>query len=227
PVVAFQPPQSAVSQFKVQTSAFDAGVGHTPGAVVNLITKSGTNRVHGELHEWLVNSAFDAPTFFLNRAGRQKQVYQDNRYGASVGGPIRIPRLYDGGGKSFFFYAWEANKWGKPTSVVGTVPTAAEKNGDLSALLTLGPTYQIYNPFTTQAVAGGHFSRLPFMCDPAGTPLTPNAAGVQPSGTPCNRIPAGLIDPVARKILSYYAAPNTPGNADGTNNYTRATNDTF
>jgi hypothetical protein len=227
PVVAFQPPQSAVSEFKVQTSAFDAAVGHTPGALVNLITKGGTSQVHGELHEWLVNGALDAPTFFLNRSGQPKQVYQDNRYGASVGGPVLLPGIYDGSRKSFFFYAWEANKWGKPTSVVGTVPTAAEKNGDLSALLALGSNYQIYNPFTTQAASGGHFTRLPFMCDGAGNPLTPNAKGIQPAGTPCNKIPSSLIDPVAKKIMSYYADPNTAGNADGSSNYTRATNDTF
>jgi len=227
PVVAFQPPLSAVSEFKVQTSAFDASVGHTPGAVVNLITKGGGSQFHGELHEWLVNSALDAPTFFLNRSGQQKQVYQDNRYGASVGGPIRIPKVYDGAKRSFFFYAWEANKWGKPTSVVGAVPTAAEKNGDLSALLALGSNYQIYNPFTTQPASGGHFTRLPFMCDSLGNPLSPDARGIQPTGKPCNKIPASLIDPVAQKIMSYYALPNTVGNADGTNNYTRATNDTF
>src|SRR5262249_27690505 len=59
-------------------------------------------------------------------------------------------------------------------------------------------------------------------------PLTPNARGIQPAGTPCNKIPPSLIDPVARNIMSYYAAPNTPaGTADGQNNYTRATNDVF
>jgi hypothetical protein len=227
PIVAFQPPQSAVSEFKVVTSAFDASLGHTPGSVVNLITKSGTSQFHGELHEWFVSSALDAPTFFVNRAGQPKQVYQDNRYGASVGGPVVLPRLYDGSRRSFFFYAWEGNTWGKPTSVVGTVPTDAERNGDLSALLALGPNYQIYNPFTTQPAAGGHFTRLPFMCDGAGNPLTPDARGIQPAGTPCNKIPASMIDPVARRIMSYYAEPNTAGNADGTNDYTRATNDTF
>src|SRR5262249_56403092 len=70
-------------------------------------------------------------------------------------------------------------------------------------------------------------TRLPFMCDSSGNPLSPDARGIQPTGKPCNKIPASLIDPVAQKIMSYYALPNTAGNADGTNNYTRATNDTF
>lgn len=225
PVIAFQPPESAVSEFKVLTSAFDASVGHTPGAIVNLITKGGTNQFHGELHEWFVNSALDAPTFFVNRSGQKKQVYQDNRYGASLGGPVRIPKVYNGTNRSFFYYAWEANKWGKPTSVVGTVPTADERNGDLSALLALGSKYQIYNPFSTKPASGG--ARDPFMCDAAGNPLPPNAKGIQPVGTPCNKIPASLLDPVAQKIMSYYALPNSQGTLEGQNNYTRATNDLF
>lgn len=109
-VIALQPPQSAVSEFKVQTSAFDASLGHTPGAVINLISKGGTSRFHGEAHEWLVNSALDTNSSFVNHDGLNKQVYQDNRYGASVGGPVRIPKVYDGKNKSFFYYTWEANK---------------------------------------------------------------------------------------------------------------------
>lgn len=233
-VIAFQPPQSAVSEFKVETSAFDASVGHTPGALLNLVTKSGTSQYHGELHEWLANSALDAPTFFVNRSGQKKQVYQDNRYGASIGGPFRIPKLYDGK-KSFFFYAWESNNWGKPTSVVGSVPTAAEINGDLTKLFT-GTTGQIYNPYSTHP-QGAFLMRDAFRCDVAGNPLplisgqryqfTPG--GPAPAGSvQCNKIPAALLDPVAQKIMASYAAPNTPTkNADGTSNYTRATNDTF
>lgn len=206
PLVAFQPPQFAVSEFRVQTASFDAAAGHTPGAVINLVSNSGTNAFHGELHEWLSNSALDAPTFFQNRAGIAKPEYQDNRYGASIGGPVWIPKVYDGHSKTFFFYAWEANQWGKPVTTVGTVPTDAEKNGDFSALLKLGPQYQVYNPFTTAALGGGRFQRQPF-------------AG--------NIIPANLINPVARKILSFYAEPNTVGTAAGQNNYTQSIKDTF
>ena len=230
PVVAFQPPPSAVSEFKVQTSAFDASLGHTPGAVINLISKGGTSQFHGEAHEWLANSALDAPTFFLNRSGQQKQVYQDNRYGASIGGPVRIPRVHNGTQRSFFYYAWEANKWGKPTAVVGTVPTAAEKQGDLSALLALGSKYEIYNPFSTKDAGNGRFKRDAFMCDASGNPLTPDVNRIQhpgPTDKACNKIPASLIDPVAKNIMSYYAAPNTLGTSEGVNNYTRATNDMF
>jgi len=206
PLVAFQLPQHAVAEFKVQTSGFDAAVGHTPGAVLNTVTKSGTNEYHGELHEWMMNSALDASTFFQNASGARKPSYQDNRYGASVGGPVRIPKLYDGRNKTFFFYGYEGNKWGKPTANVGTVPTEAEHGGDFSALLALGPQYQIYDPQTTQLGSNGRYTRLPF-------------AG--------NIIPTNRIDPIAKAIQQYYPLPNTVGTAAGLNNYTRNTKDVF
>jgi len=206
PLIAFQLPQAAVSEFKVQTSSFDAGMGHTPGALLNVISKSGTNSYHGELHEWLINSALDSSTFFQNASGGAKPVYQDNRYGASLGGPIHVPKFYNGHNKTFFFYAWEANQWGKPTANIGTVPTAAERDGNFSALLALGSSYQIYDPLSTKPAANGRSTRTPF-------------AG--------NIIPKDQIDPVARNIESYYALPNTAGTAAGLNNYTRNTKDTF
>ena len=231
-VIAFQPPQEAVSEFKVQTSAFDASVGHTPGALVNLISKGGTSQFHGEAHEWLVNSALDTNSFFVNRDNLTKQVYQDNRYGASIGGPVRIPKVYDGKNQSFFYYTWEANKWGKPTTNAGTVPTTAEKSGDLSVLMvTPTGTKQIYNPFSTvpDPNRAGHFNRTPFQCDASGNPVPPDPTTKrQPTAgnRPCNKIPASLLDPVAQQIVTFYAAPNA-GNLEGKNDYTRATNDMF
>jgi hypothetical protein len=207
PQVGFNPPRSAVSEFKVQTSAFDASLGHTPGSSINAVTKSGTNQLHGELHHWIQNSALDASEFFQNRAGLPKTVYQDNLYGASLGGPAYIPKVYNGQNRTFFFYAWEANQWGKPMTNIGTVPTTAEKNGDLSALLALGSTYQIYDPLTTvPAATRGRYSRTPL-------------AG--------NIIPPSRIDSVAKKLMPYWPAPNTKGLATGQNNYTQATKDTM
>jgi hypothetical protein len=206
PLIAFQLPESAVGEFKVETSSFDASLGHTPGAVLNTVSRSGTNFYHGELHEWLINSALDADTFFQNLSGGTKPVYQDNRYGASVGGPVRIPKIYNGKNKTFFFYAWEANQWGKPTANVGSVPTDAEKNGDFSALLKLGSKYQIYDPLTTTLLPNGHYSRQPFKG---------------------NIIPPNRINLVAKAIQAYYAEPNSTGTADGQLNYTRNTKDTF
>ncbi len=206
PLIAFQLPENSVSEFKVQTSSFDAAVGHTPGAVLNTLSKSGANDFHGELHEWMINAALDADTFFQNASGGAKPQYQDSRYGASLGGPVRIPKVYNGKNKTFFFFGWEGNQWGKPTATIGTVPTDAEKSGNFAALLALGSSYQIYDPLTTQAAANGRYSRTPF---------------------PGNIIPGNRLDAVAKAIQAYYAEPNTVGSAAGLNNYTRNTKDLF
>src|SRR2546428_63768 len=88
---AFAPPQSAVSEFKIQTSPYDASAGHTIGALVNVSTRSGTNELHGEAHWFVRNREFDSNSFFNNRYGERAAGYQDNRYGASARGPVYVP----------------------------------------------------------------------------------------------------------------------------------------
>ncbi|MBI3681514.1 MAG: carboxypeptidase regulatory-like domain-containing protein [Acidobacteria bacterium] len=200
--VGFIPPQTAVGEFKVQTASYDASVGHTIGALVNVSTKAGANSLHGEAYWWIRNSALDAPNIFQNRAGQKLPVYQDNRYGFTASGPVLLPRVYDGRNKTFWFYAWEANQFGVPQSFVNTVPTDAMRQGDLSQLLRLGSNYQVYDPATTVAAAGGRFQRQPF-------------AG--------NILPRNRLDAVAQNILKYYEAPNQAGTADGRNNHFRTT----
>ncbi len=201
PRVAFSPPATAVQEFRVQTSSFDASLGYTAGGTVNVSTKSGTNELHGELHWWLRHSKLDSRTLFQARAGKTLPLYQDNRYGASAGGPVVLPGFYNGKNKTFWFYAWEANKWGVPTDFTATVPTEAMRRGDLSGLLAIGGNYQVYDPATIAPAAGGRFSRQPF---------------------PGNVIPSSRLDPVGQKLLALYPQPNMPGTRDGRNNYFRA-----
>lgn len=198
--VAFSVPQSAYSEFRMQTSSFDAGLGHTMGSVVNISTRSGANLFHGEAHWWLRHSVLDAPSIFQNRAGQKLPIYQDNRYGLSGGAPVILPGLYNGRNRTFWFYCWEANKFGDPTvgQNTSTVPTDAMRNGDLSGLLALGANYQVYDPFTATAASGGRFARQPF-------------AG--------NLIPRSRFDPVGVNLLKLWPRPNQPGLADGRNNY--------
>lgn len=199
--VAFSPPASTVREFKMQTSAYDASIGHTMGSVLNVSTASGTNEMHGEAHWWLRHSALDAPNFFNNKSGTPKPVYQDNRYGLSGGGPIVIPKLYNGRNRTFWFYAFEGNQFGVPVTFSRTVPTAAQRNGDFSALLPLtNANYQVYDPLTTVAIAGGRFQRQPF-------------AG--------NVIPRNRLDPTGVALANLYPLPNSPSTAtaDGRNNY--------
>src|SRR5215831_13242694 len=196
--VAFSPPQASIGEFKVQTSAFDASLGHTTGSTVNISTKGGTNEIHGSAWWWLRHSALDTPDIFQNRSGAQLAVYQDNRYGIAAGGPVSVPKVYDGKNKTFWYFTYEANKFGSPSPQTASVPREAWRNGDLSDLLKLGANYQVYDPSTIQAAAGGRFSRQPF---------------------PGNIIPANRIDPAAKKILALYPLPNQAGTTDGRNNY--------
>ncbi len=195
--VAYSPPSAAVEEFKIQTSTYDAGVGNAMGASVNVVTKSGTNTLTGQLYEWYRGSKLDAQDFFDKEAGRPKRDYVDNRFGAAVGGPVLRNR-------TFYFANVEVNPFEVPTPAVLTVPTERMRNGDFSELLALGPQYQIYDPATTRPhpTIPGRFERDPF---------------------PGNIIPAGRIDPIARRILDYYPLPNQPGTADGGNNYVNPT----
>jgi outer membrane receptor protein involved in Fe transport len=198
--VAFVPPSSAVSEFRMEVSPYDSTFGHTPGATVNISTRSGTNQIHGDLRYWFRNSALDAPNWFENRNGVKPAIYQDNRYGASAGGPVWIPKVYDGHNRTFWFYAYEGNQWGRPTSSTNTVPTLSQRGGDFSALLTIpnGSRYQIYDPFSTRSVANGRFQRDPI-------------AG--------NVIPRSRLDAVGVNLVNLFPSPNQPGRNDGTNNH--------
>lgn len=200
PRVAFSPPQTAIGEFKVQTSPFDAGTGFSLGSSVNVTTKSGTNAIRGEVHHWLRHSKLDAPTIFQNRTGQGMPLYQDNRFGGSLGGPLFIPKFYDGRNRTFWFYAVEANLFGDPNvgARVSTVPTEAMRRGDLSPLLALSANNQVYDPLSTAPAPNGRFIRTPI-------------AG--------NVIPNARLDPVAQNLLRAWPNPNQPGTSDFRQNF--------
>ncbi|HWT02058.1 MAG TPA: carboxypeptidase-like regulatory domain-containing protein, partial [Pyrinomonadaceae bacterium] len=210
--VAFVPPADAVQEFKVVTTSFDAQQGHTAGANVDVTLRSGTNEFHGSLYEFVRNDVLSANDFFLNRAGRPRDALRYNRYGATLGGPVHLPRFGTGGPKTwsgrdrvFFFFAYEGLKDVFPEPGQFTVPTLAERRGDFSALLPLG--IRIYDPQTAVRV-GARVERTPF---------------------PGNVIPGARISDVARAYLQYYPLPNQPGDAQGRNNFISANlrTDTF
>jgi len=203
PRVAFSPPQTAIGEFKVQTSAFDAGLGHTMGSTVNISTKGGTNVLHGEAHEWFRHSALDAPTIFQNRSGQKISIYQDNRYGFSAGAPVILPHVYNGKNRTFWFFAWEANKFGNPDSggnATSSVPSAKMHNGDLSEFLALGSAYQVYDPRSTTLTNGSYVR----------------------TAIPGNVIPTSQLDKVGQAFVNLYPTPNQAGTKDFSNNYYRS-----
>ena len=200
-VGAFSPPADVVSELKVQTSIFDASIGQTQGGAINVSLKSGTNGLHGTFYEANMNPVLAANNFFSNKAGLPRSNQKSNRWGLSATGPIMIPKVYNGRNRTFFMYAYEALHEKKPRGSILTVPTAKERTGDFSDLLAVGSIYQVYDPATRRAIAGGRYQVDPF---------------------PGNILPTSRINPIATNILKYYSLPNTPGTVDGTNNLNRS-----
>lgn len=202
--LAYSPPMDATEQVKVETFQSDAAYGHTSGGTINQVTKSGTNSFHGSAYEFLQVSALnDTPYFTKFKPGQKKSVTRFNQYGGSIGGPILLPKIYNGRNRLFFFFAFEGIQDNTPSPSFITVPTIAERGGNFGALLTLtnngkpAPSV-IYNPFSGVKQANGRVLRQPF------------------SG---NIIPPSMLDKVGMNLVSYFGLPNAPGNADGTSNY--------
>ena len=197
-IASYVPPPDIVQEFKVQTATFDASLGNTEGGVTNLSIKAGTNALHGTAYLAKTPKSLFANDFFANANNLPLADFNYNRYGGTAGGPVLLPG-YDGRRRTFFMYGFEGIHESRPrNNGTPTVPTEKMRNGDFSELLALGPQYQIYNPFTRRAVAGGRIQSDPF---------------------PGNIIPQSLINPVARAALEYFARPLTPGGPDGTGNF--------
>jgi outer membrane receptor protein involved in Fe transport len=140
----------AIAEFKVQTSNYSAEFGRSGGAVINATIKSGTNQFHGNVFEFLRNSALDAKDYF-ELSSDKKAPFRQNQFGFTFGGPV----LHD---KLFFFTDYQGTRIGSSVVDQSKVPTLAERNGDFSALL---PDTVIYDPATT-TVVGGVVTRTPF-----------------------------------------------------------------
>jgi hypothetical protein len=198
--LAFSPPMDAMQEVKVETFQADAAYGHTSGGTINHVTRSGTNQYHGSAYEYLQVSALnDTPYFNKHVLGtpKRKSVTHFNQWGGTFGGPISIPRVFNGRDKLFVFFAYEGISDNTPSPSIITVPTEAERNGDFSALLPQGIV--IYDPATGVKDSKGRVTRQPF---------------------PNNIIPASRLNKVGTNLASFFANPNTPAQKpDGEQNY--------
>jgi hypothetical protein len=160
------PSVEALQEFKVTTSTVPAAFGRTSGGVESFATRSGTNSYHGTAYDIFRNEDLNANSWFNNLQGQPRNLDRKNDYGGTFGGPVRIPKLYDGREKTFFFFSWEQYRQTQGSTITSTVPTDAERQGDFSSLLTTtslgtnpcdGSTMfqgQIFDPSTTKTVNG-------------------------------------------------------------------------
>jgi hypothetical protein len=178
------PSIDSIQEFRVERNSFSAEYGQAQGAVINLITKSGTNEFHGTLFEFFRNDKLNANDTFLNRAGLPRATQRYNNYGWNFNGPIYLPRFGEGGkrvwngkNRAFFFWSeeWRKERRGLASPLQFLVPTAAERVGDFSGSLT--------GPAPTDPLTGNPF--------------------------PGNVIPANRLSPAALSILKFFPLPNT------------------
>lgn len=198
--VGLQPPTDAVEEFKVVTASFDAQQGRTAGASIDVAVRSGTNELHGTLYEFVRNDKLAANSFFLNREGTPRQTRRYNRFGGTVGGPIVLPKIYNGRNKTFFFTSYEGIRPITPSLETLTVPTDAFRRGDFSSLLNLPTPLYVYDPATAR-VDGARVVREPIQCNGRLNVICPDR-----------------LSPVARNYLSFLPQPNT-NVGSSTNNF--------
>jgi hypothetical protein len=196
----------SIQEFKVLTYNYSAEWGTRGGPTVLVTTKSGSDQFHGSLFEFFRNTDLDARSFFATSTEK----FNLNQFGASLGGPIKKD-------KTFFFVDFENKDQRHGIPFTGVVPSAAQRNGDFSRDAFGQPnTISLVNPYATQVVNGNPVA-VPFMCDGAGNALPAAPDGSQGVGTPCNKIPQSLINPIGKELINLYPAPNAANAALGYN----------
>jgi hypothetical protein len=230
---AYMPYTDTIQEFKVETSNFDAAVGHTTGINVAMMTKTGTNALHGTVTEQHWEKRWNGSPFFVKKLYYQKiaaaraagdtaladrlrsQDIQpsghDNNYVFTVGGPVVLPKIYNGRNKLFFFFSYAGVKdinSEDPSGINQTVPNMADRAGDFSRLLLVDATrYQIYDPLSVRPdpARPTHYIRDPI---------------------PGNILPASrVVNPAYKSYVSFLPTPNNdPLNPGGqpNNNYISA-----
>ena len=187
----------AMQEFKVQSHEDKAEYGGVLGGIVDVVTRSGTNRFHASAWEFIRNNAFDARDSFADEAGGvalAPSPYHQNQFGMLVSGPVWIPKVYNGHNRTFFLFSYEGWRFNQATQSKYWVPTSAELSGDFSNSILKQP---IYDPATTQPDPNnpGEYIRTPF---------------------PGNVIPSERMDQTAVNFIkAYFNQPNLTGDPLG------------
>ena len=210
-----QPSVDAIQETAIQTSNFAAEYGQVGGGMFNVTMRSGTNQFHGSAYDYFVNEIFNAGNPFVtgSPAGNPRARARRNDYGFTAGGPVWIPKVYNGRDKTFFFFNWEQfREQTKVNNQFQTVPIAPYRLGDFAQAILPGARVigtdalgrqmlegMIYDPTTGRAVAG--------------------VSGLVRDQFPGNQIPVTRFDPVAAKIQALIPGPSGPSPNALTNNY--------
>ena len=196
----------AVSEFKVVTSGISAEFGRISGGYVTMVTKSGTNALHGSAYEYMFNDVLNANSWAQNTLGAKKAHFRQNDFGYTVGGPVYLPKIYNGKNRTFFFVDNEFYRRNSAGSMVlNSVPTDLERTGDFSKTLYMG--------------------RNPLMYDPDGPQVFNTSNGLWERtgllGGDGHHVPASQISPVSKAILALIPAANRAPTANNSslNNY--------
>ncbi|MBI4910571.1 MAG: carboxypeptidase regulatory-like domain-containing protein [Acidobacteria bacterium] len=189
-----RPPLDAMMEFKMQTTGYSAEYGRLAGGTMNMVLKTGTNKLHGSLFEFIRNDAFDARGVFDSKKTKLRR----NQFGAVLDGPVYIPKLYDGRNRMFFLVNWEAYRQINGNSNYASVPTEKQRGGDFNGSVNVNnQPVTLVDPFS-----GGK----------SGACVNGKIGDCFPG----NVIPASRLDPIAKQVMAYYPLPTLPGNA---NNY--------
>jgi len=206
-----EPPVESLQEFKVQTSSYTAEFGRGNGAIINAVTHSGTNQLHGAFYEFFRNDALDARNYY----DTTRQPYKQNQFGGAIGGPVVIPKLYKGRGRTFFFTDYEGYRSVDSEPIPAIVPTAAQRAGDFSS--NIDYTTAVTDPNSGAPVVDCNgqptYSGEIFNSRLAQQSRLNNAGycGVPfgyANGLPSNVIPSNVIDPLAARLAALYPASN-------------------
>ena len=218
--VAYIPTVDSTQEFKIVNNFYDAQYGRTGGGIISVSTKSGTNEHHGTLYDFMRRYQWDANNIAANAAGRPVYAldpvtgenlggHKLDQYGLYLGGPVWLPKVYNGKDKTFYSFAWENYRESTPSPGLGSVPTLLERQGNFSQS---GIT--LYDPLTTR--------------------LNPNFNSSQPvsltnpqyirDAFPNNTIPANRLNSVGLALANAYPAPNTGTAGQRFNNYLSSPN---
>jgi Carboxypeptidase regulatory-like domain len=197
-----------IQEFKVFTYTYSAEYGTRAGPAVLVTTKAGSNNFHGTLFEFVRNTDLDAKSYFANSIEK----FNLNQFGGGIGGPIRK-------NKTFFFVDGEQKYQLHEIPFTGLVPSLAMRTGDFSRDPFGNPVsgLVIVNPNVAGAATPANPNAIYYQCDSAGNALPAKADGSQAPGTPCNKIPSSLINPIGQAMINLYPAPNANNASAGIN----------